>query len=659
MTAITANSELAKFSALLPFTLDPFQVTACSALESGHGVLVCAPTGAGKTVVGEFAVHLALDAGRKCFYTTPIKALSNQKHTDLVRRYGTERIGLLTGDQSVNPGAPVVVMTTEVLRNMLYADSDALHGLSYVVMDEVHFLADRMRGAVWEEVILHLPDEVRVVSLSATVSNAEEFGGWIQTVRGDTTVVVDERRPVPLWQHMMVGKRLFDLFDYSDVGPDDAGRGNVVNPQLLRHIANRREADRLLGADPRGRGRGPRPRLYRTPSRPDVISALDHSALLPAIVFVFSRAGCDAAVRQCLRSSLRMTGGDERDRIAEVIDRRTADLSDNDLVVLGYHEWRDGLLRGIAAHHAGLLPIFRHTVEELFTAGLIKVVFATETLALGINMPARTVVLERLVKFNGEQHLPLTAGEYTQLTGRAGRRGIDIEGHAVVLWQPDVDPAEVAGLASTRTFPLRSSFVPSYNMTINLVQQMGPQQAHRLLERSFAQYQADRSVVGLVRAIGRSEQLMEALAAELGDAAEQVIDYARLRAKLSEQERAQARSSRLQRRQAANDALSSLRRGDIISITHGRRGGLAVVLEPDRDPADPRPLVLTENRWAGRISAADYSGAPAPLGSMPLPKRVEHRQPRVRRDVASALRSATVGLTIPSRRGTQADADPQ
>ncbi|MBV9516087.1 MAG: DEAD/DEAH box helicase, partial [Mycobacteriaceae bacterium] len=402
-------------------------------------------------------------------------------------------------------------------------------------------------------------------------------------------------------------------------------------------------------------------RLYRTPSRPDVISALDHSALLPAIVFVFSRAGCDAAVRQCLRSSLRMTEGDERDRIAEVIDRRTADLSDSDLVVLGYHEWRDALLRGIAAHHAGLLPIFRHTVEELFTAGLIKVVFATETLALGINMPARTVVLERLVKFNGEQHLPLTAGEYTQLTGRAGRRGIDIEGHAVVLWQPDVDPAEVAGLASTRTFPLRSSFVPSYNMTINLVQQMGPQQAHRLLERSFAQYQADRSVVGLVRAIGRSEQLMEKLAAELGDGGDErsLIDYARLRAKLSERERAQARSSRLQRRQAANDALSSLRRGDIISITHGRRGGLAVVLEPDRDPADPRPLVLTENRWAGRISAADYSGAPVPLGSMPLPKRVEHRQPRVRRDVASALRSATVGLTIPSRKGTQADVDPQ
>ncbi|MDT5359974.1 MAG: ATP-dependent helicase HelY, partial [Mycobacterium sp.] len=180
--------ELSRFAEELPFTLDGFQLRACTALEAGHGVLVCAPTGAGKTVVGEFAVHLALAAGRKCFYTTPIKALSNQKHTDLVRRYGPERVGLLTGDQSINGDAAVVVMTTEVLRNMLYANSSALQGLSHVVMDEVHFLADRMRGAVWEEVILHLSEDVRLVSLSATVSNAEEFGGWIQTVRGDTTV---------------------------------------------------------------------------------------------------------------------------------------------------------------------------------------------------------------------------------------------------------------------------------------------------------------------------------------------------------------------------------------------------------------------------------------------------------------------------------------
>lgn len=651
---VTDLPELARFAAELPFSLDDFQQRACAALERGHGVLVCAPTGAGKTVVGEFAVHLALAAGGKCFYTTPLKALSNQKHTDLTVRYGRDQIGLLTGDLAVNANAPVVVMTTEVLRNMLYADSPALQGLSHVVMDEVHFLADRMRGPVWEEVILQLPAEVRVVSLSATVSNAEEFGGWIQTVRGDTTVVVDEHRPVPLWQHILVGKRLFDLFDYDA----DAQRPRV-NPDLVRHIAHRREADRMSDwHSPRrqgGRGDPGRPRFHRPPARPEVIAKLDSEGLLPAITFVFSRAGCDAAVQQCLRSPLRLTNEEERARIAEVIDHRCGDLADADLAVLGYYEWREGLLRGLAAHHAGMLPAFRHTVEELFAAGLVKAVFATETLALGINMPARTVVLERLVKFNGEQHLPLTPGEYTQLTGRAGRRGIDVEGHAVVIWHPadsTSEPAEVAGLASTRTFPLRSSFVPSYNMTINLVHRMGPEQAHRLLEQSFAQYQADRSVVGLVRGIERGNRMLDEIAAELGGPDAPILEYARLRARVSEMERSQARASRLQRRQEANDALAALRKGDIITITHGRRGGLAVVLESARDNADPRPLVLTENRWAGRISSADYSGGVPPVGSMTLPKRVEYRQPRVRRDLASALRSAAAGLTAPAdRRG--------
>src|SRR4029077_16393080 len=285
------SGQLASFAGQLPFSLDDFQQRACGAFEKGHGVRVCAPPGAGKTVVGEFAVHLALAAGRKCFYTTPIKALSNQKHNDLVRRYGAEKIGLLTGDQSINGDADIVVMTTEVLRNMLYADSPVLQGLSYVVMDEVHFLADRMRGAVWEEVILHLPDEVRLVSLSATVSNAEEFGGWIQTVRGDTTVVVDDHRPVPLWQHMLVGKRIFDLFDYAAEGAGER-RQPIVDPNLLRHIAHRREADRLSDwRGPRrqagrgGPGRSGRPGFYRPPPRPDVIHILDSEGLLPAITF--------------------------------------------------------------------------------------------------------------------------------------------------------------------------------------------------------------------------------------------------------------------------------------------------------------------------------------------------------------------------------------
>src|ERR1700730_16485344 len=674
-TSVTELAELARFAAELSFSLDDFQQRACAALERGHGVLVCAPTGAGKTVVGEFAVHLALASGGKCFYTTPLKALSNQKHTDLTSRYGRDLIGLLTGDMSVNADAPVVVMTTEVLRNMLYADSPALQGLSYVVMDEVHFLADRMRGPVWEEVILHLPEEVRLVSLSATVSNAEEFGGWIQTVRGDTTVVVDEHRPVPLWQHVLVGKRLFDLFDYRDADEPAEKHQFRVDPDLLRHIAQRGEADRMSdGRGPRrqaGRGGGSRagsgrPRFYRPPARPDVIAILDSQGLLPAITFVFSRAGCDAAVQQCLRSPLRLTTEEERAQIAEVIDHRCGDLGDSDLAVLGYYEWREGGVRGLAAHHAGMLPAFRHTVEELFTAGLVEAGFATETLALAIDVPARPAVLGGLVKFNGEQHVQLTPGEYTQLTGRAGRRGIDVEGHAVVLWHPGEntsEPAEVAGLASTRTFPLRSSFAPSYNMTINLVNRVGPEQAHRLLEQSFAQYQADRSVVSLVRGVARGQRMLDEVAAEFGGNEAPILDYARLREQISQHERAQARASRLQRRQAVNDALAALRRGDIITITHGRRGGLAVVLEPARDSDDPRPLVLTENRWAGRISSADYSGASAPVGSMTLPKRVEHRQPRVRRDLASALRSAAEGLTISGgRRGSRTerrDFDPE
>ena len=655
--------ELARFAEQLPFPMDNFQQRACAALERGHGVLVCAPTGAGKTVVGEFAVHLALTFGGKCFYTTPLKALSNQKFNDLVARYGKDKVGLLTGDLAVNSDAPVVVMTTEVLRNMLYADSPALPGLSHVVMDEVHFLADRMRGAVWEEVILHLPEQVRLVSLSATVSNAEEFGGWIKTVRGDTAVIVDEHRPVPLWQHVLVGKRLFDLFDYQQ-----SGGAPRVDPELVRQIAFRREADRVSDWQPhRSTGRSEhrgRPGFYRPPSRPDVIAVLDGAGLLPAITFIFSRAGCDAAVAQCLRSPLRLTSEQDRARIAEIIDARCADLEDSDLAVLGYYEWREGLLRGLAAHHAGMLPAFRHTVEELFTAGLVKAVFATETLALGINMPARTVVLERLVKYNGEQHVALTPGEYTQLTGRAGRRGIDVEGHAVVLWRPDdsnAEPAAIAGLASTRTYPLRSSFAPSYNMTINLVRRVGTAQAHRLLEQSFAQYQADRSVVGLVRGVERGRRMLGEIASEFGGVDAPILEYARLRARITELERAQSRSSRLQRRRVAGEALAALRRGDIITIGQGRRSGLAVVLEAARDSEDPRPLVLTEHHWAGRISTADYAaGAPA-LGSMPLPKRVEHRQPRVRRDLASALRSAASTLAEPPSPADKEDAphDPE
>ncbi|QXQ15820.1 RNA helicase [Skermania piniformis] len=643
------------FAAGLDFELDGFQERACAALADGRDVLVCAPTGAGKTVVGEFAVHLALAAGSTCFYTTPIKALSNQKFADFVRRYGRDSVGLLTGDQSINPSAPVLVMTTEVLRNMIYAGSDTLRGLSHVVMDEVHYLADRFRGAVWEEVILHLPADVRLISLSATVSNAEEFGAWLTTVRGDTAVVLDEVRPVPLWQHVLVGRRLFDLFQ-----TDDPTAATIVAADLVRYVKQREELEQANSWAPR-RGRpGPsaqRGRGYRPLPRPDVLALLDQEGLLPAITFVFSRQGCDAALAQCLRSRLDLAAPDSAEQIDAVITAHTGELPRADLEVLGYWEWREALLRGIAAHHAGMLPAFRHTVEELFVRGLVRAVFATETLALGINMPARTVVLERLVKFNGEAHVDLTPGEYTQLTGRAGRRGIDVEGHAVVLWQPELAVSEVAGLASTRTYPLRSSFRPSYNMAVNLVARVGTAAARELLERSFAQFQADRSVVGLVRGIDRNEARVAELRAQLADA-DGIVEYVGLRARIRDRERQLRRRDREDQRGAAATALSQLRRGDVVAVPAGRRAGLAVVLEPAGQPDDPRPLVLTAQRWAGRISIADAPVPIVPIGRLRLPKHVDHRQPRTRRDLASALRET--GLTVPrstrrSRAGTDGD----
>jgi ATP-dependent RNA helicase HelY len=644
-----ADPEFVQFRSLYDFEFDDFQVAACGALSSGNGVLVAAPTGSGKTVVGEYAVHLAVERGRKCFYTTPIKALSNQKYADLSRRYGSDKVGLLTGDNSVNGEAPIVVMTTEVLRNMLYAGSATLKNLGFVVLDEVHYLADRSRGAVWEEVIIHLPESVRVVALSATVSNAEEFGDWLAQVRGGTEVIVDEVRPVPLWQHMMVGTRLYDLFT-----DDDQRR---VNPELIR-IAQRDLSRPRRGGGPRGR-----PRRFTPPYRPEIISKLNDAGLLPAITFIFSRAGCDAAVRQCLEAGIRLTTPDEARAIEELVERRTADIPDEDLNVLGYSDWVTGLRRGIAAHHAGMLPVFKEVVEDLFSAGLVRAVFATETLALGINMPARTVMIERLDKWNGETHADLTAGEYTQLTGRAGRRGIDVEGHAVVLWQPGMDPSQVAGLAGTRTYPLNSSFRPSYNMAVNLTGRAGRAKASSLLESSFAQFQADRGVVGLTTQLRRlrssMDELTEKMTCDKGDFAE----YAGLRHSLSELERGASRERAASRRAEALRSLSQLRRGDIIRVPSGRRQGFAVVLDAPDSPVKPLAprgvradglLVLTMNHQVKHLSPTDFPVPVEPIDHVKIPSWFSPRSPKHRRDLGSTLRAKLEGKDLPRGRTSRA-----
>ncbi|WP_300344320.1 DEAD/DEAH box helicase [Nesterenkonia sp.] len=668
--AAEAKTQLGAFRAQQAFDLDEFQLQACRHLEDGKAVLVAAPTGAGKTIVGEFAVHLALASGKKAFYTTPIKALSNQKFLQLREHYGPERVGLLTGDTSINSEAEVVVMTTEVLRNMLYQDSDTLEDLGFVVMDEVHYLADRFRGAVWEEVIIHLPESVQLAALSATVSNAEEFGAWLDTVRGETAVVVSEHRPVPLWQHMMVDYELHDLFVVTE--ERDADRKPLVNPELQRlaHYSQAPVSRRSGGHRGRGRGRRDRQRdhgrsahrgsgrsvssLSGSPvgrprlSRPRMIRALDREGLLPCIAFIFSRAGCEAAVEQCLQQDLQLTSKQEAAEIASRVEQMGWELPAEDLSVLGFDSFRQALINGVAAHHAGMLPPFKELVENLFAEGLLKVVFATETLALGINMPARTVVLEKLDKFNGESHEDITPGEYTQLTGRAGRRGIDVEGHAVVVWQPGMDPRQVAGLASRRTYPLNSSFSPSYNMAVNLTAQFGRRRARTILESSFAQFQADRAVVGLARDVAKRESSLagyeEAMQCHLGDFAE----YAELRRRLNEQQKEAAKSRSRQRRREVIRVLSSLEPGDIVEVTGKRRLGSCLVVHSAPEH-DPRPGVVTEQGKLRTVTVEDFSQPPEVVSTIRLPRKPQVKVPKVRRDLASSMRAALMDRTPPRK----------
>jgi ATP-dependent RNA helicase HelY len=616
-----------------PFELDDFQRRAVAALDRGASVLVAAPTGAGKTVVAEHAVAQALAEGRKAFYTTPIKALSNQKYADLARRHGADRVGLLTGDNSINGDAPVVVMTTEVLRNMIYAGSSALKGLRFVVLDEVHYLQDTYRGPVWEEVIIHLPPEVALVALSATVSNAEEVAEWLTTVRGPTTLVLEEKRPVELRNLYLVGDRQSEEPHLVPTLVD--GR---PNPE-----AERLDNDTLAGRRPRRGGRRPRRRFF-TPRRPEVIDMLGERDMLPALYFIFSRAGCEEAVSACLDAGLRLTTPDERARIRAIVDERTAALIDDDLDVLGYDRWLAALEMGLAAHHAGMVPPFKEAVEACFVEGLVKAVFATETLALGVNMPARSVVIERLTKFTGEARAFLTPGEYTQLTGRAGRRGIDDLGYAIVLWSPFVPFDQVASLASSRTYGLRSAFRPTYNMAANLVRRYEPPEAHHLLNLSFGQFQADR---GLVRSEARIERQQERLArlaeeasCELGDVGE-YRDLARVAREASTPSPAA--------RGAVEYALSRLVPGDVVEVS-GRR--LAVLSVAYRKGGTVRLKGIDTEGEPVTIGVEEMVGPPERLGRLDLPRPYQPNNRAFQHRVAEGLRRAR--LTRRRDRGTDA-----
>ncbi|MFM8520931.1 MAG: DEAD/DEAH box helicase, partial [Acidimicrobiaceae bacterium] len=585
------------------FAIDEFQIEALDALDRGDSVLVAAPTGSGKTLVAEYAIEAARRQGQRAFYTAPIKALSNQKFNDLVAHYGKSEVGLLTGDNSINSNAPILVMTTEVLRNMIYARSEALAMLSVVVLDEVHFLQDADRGPVWEEVIIHLDPTVQLVCLSATVSNAIEVTEWLSTVRGKTVPIVEEKRPVELINHFVVGDAATHEIKIFETIVNGSPNQEISK---LESTSSQTDARAYRGGNRRSnRASAPKKssRLFK-PNRVEIVDLLQHEDLLPAIVFIFSRNQCDEAAEACIRGGIRLTDASQRAEIAEIIDSRVEMFSDDDLAALSFSKFANQLEFGVGSHHAGLVPAFKEIVEECFIKGLVRLVFATETLAVGLNMPARAVVVEKITKFTGEHHQPLKASEYTQLTGRAGRRGIDTVGHALVLWNQFVGFDQVAALALSRSFRLVSAFRPTYNMAANLIQTHSRQEAHHLLNLSFAQFQSGRDVVEIQARIARRskerDRLREKARSSFGD----IDEYRR-----SFNSRPDA--------SAIEAAINQLNLGDLIMIP--RQNSKAAIVATAQRANGTKLTLITASRALMNLQSGDFDSPPEKIGFIKLP----------------------------------------
>ncbi len=496
----------------LGFGPDPFQLDALDAIDEHVNVLVSAPTGSGKTLIANYAIGRILERRERAFYTTPLKALSNQKYKELSDLFGSQRVGLLTGDTSINRSAEVIVMTTEVLRNMLLTDSEQIRTLGLVVLDEVHYLQDPFRGGVWEEVLILTPPSVRFVALSATVGNASFVGDWFSSVRGPTSVIVEKTRPIQLHNHLAIVKRgqpnaeILDLLDGERLA-DEA-----------RRIDNMMKATRLFRPGPKWKGpkSSAPPPPFRAPRRSELLQALEREDLLPVIVFIFSRAACDDAVHQCRRDGLLFTTPDERREIEMIATSRLVGFTDDDLHALEYADFLDSLRRGLAMHHAGMVPAFREIVEACFERNLLAVVFATETLALGVNMPARSVALEKFSKFSDAGRKFLTSGEFSQMTGRAGRRGLDDEGHAIVCFAQEVALQDVGRVALAPPSDLHSSFRPTYNFTANLINHFDFETAIEVVQRSYAQFETDHRPTGNKRPLADQMVARHHVLEELG-----------------------------------------------------------------------------------------------------------------------------------------------
>jgi ATP-dependent RNA helicase HelY len=626
MTAMRAEI-LARYE----FELDRFQLEALDALDAGQHVIVAAPTGSGKTVVAEYGIDRARRLGKRAFYTAPIKALSNQKFRDLVELHGAENVGLLTGDTTINHGAPILVMTTEVLRNMIYADLGSLNDVGAVVLDEVHFLQDTYRGPVWEEVIIHLPAHVQLICLSATVSNHAQLGDWVRAVRGPTRVVLEQKRPVTLENFYLVGDRINQELRMMPVVLN-----GQANPKGFTY-----DLRSLKGRGPQRDSRRER-RVVEVPNRIETLRLLDAKKMLPAIWFIFSRNQCDVAAQACVDAGVVLTDQTERERITEIATERLTALRNSDLEVLGVTNFLARLQAGIAAHHAGLLPAFKEVVEACFVEGLIKVVFATETLAVGINMPARTVVIEKLTKFTGDHHESLTAGEYTQLTGRAGRRGIDQHGSAVVLWNPFVQFGQIVELVQSRSFHLRSAFRPTYNMAANLIRTHTRPQARQVLSLSFAQFQSNAEIL---RSQTRLRHLTDRVNDLRGEAHSPYGDIEDYRSQRS------VESAPIYVDDAISAGMAAQRPGNVIRIDVGKHHCPAAIVAVANRRSGVKLSVVTPGGDLVRVHPENFSAPPVAIGQVKLPPVHAPERKEYRREVSRRLRTARLDRSGAGRDG--------
>jgi len=600
-------------SQLFPFPLDGFQLEAIDALNQGHSVVVSAPTGSGKTLIGEYAIYRALAHGQRVFYTTPLKALSNQKLRDFRAQFGNDQVGLMTGDLTANREAPIVVMTTEIFRNMLYAeldgDEDPLEGVEAVVLDECHYMNDSQRGTVWEESIIHCPPPIQLVALSATVANAGQLTDWIEQVHGPTDLIVSNFRPVPLQFSFCSAKGLHPLLN-------EAGTGLHPNCKVWRAPKGHQR-----------KGKTPKPPQPEAPSLGFVVAQLAERQMLPAIVFLFSRRGCDKAVRDLAKASL------VNEAEAARLLQRVEAFAENSPEAVRDGGHAEALLRGVAAHHAGVLPAWKELIEELFQEGLVKVVFATETLAAGINMPARTTVISALSKRTENGHRPLMASEFLQMAGRAGRRGLDVQGYVVTVQSRFEGVREAGQLATSPPDPLVSQFTPSYGMVLNLLQRYELPKAKELVERSFGRYLATLDLVDDQARISELRGQLEQIGETATDVPwEDFEDYEKQRSRLREERRLLRILQQQAEETLAHEltlALQFASPGTLVSLKAPQlRGGVspAVIVEKLEGPGQyPLLLCLTdENVWIvvpchavvcihAELSCLQVQNIPAPM----------------------------------------------